>query len=315
MRAVAWVLWAASFVAGGANESGGRNMSTTNTESGRKVVPGISYSHGAGWSGSREAFFALDGTVSKVWISYAGKFDPRSPKPELGRYQRVLPIPVVKRLQQVLHTSRYQTLPAPKVIPPDTKSVAFMEPGANRWTSFPLPQRPPEILPVVEAMEAAINQVREAPLATAEFRARWVSGSIQAGTAFQLELEIANNGSEEAILATPFGERDPRAGGFMTLALKLDDGNEDPDGDEKGFSVRLDAGDLVASAGHAPTALLQLSGGAHRTYRIQKRLRLVPGRYLATLQYRGGPRDIRDNAVIDGEIYLDLPPLLVTVKK
>jgi hypothetical protein len=183
----------------------------------------INFSRDVGWSGNEVMELSRD-AVSSLDLSF--NYDSR---PEIGAWQAMLPRERFDAAWAALRASGYETLPGPTTIAPGTKLLSVGVRGPKealpRMRGFPMKPPPPELVTAVQALEAAMAELRKHPLRVLRGQATLSASHIKRGEALAIHLKLTNAGTHSLTTANPLAN-DSSAWSGIRLVLKDARGNE-----------------------------------------------------------------------------------------
>jgi hypothetical protein len=276
---------------------------TARNQKGSEAAPmdepvAINFSRDVGWSGSEGLELIRDGS-STLDLSF--NYDGR---PEIGTWQAVLPPKHFDATWALLRVSGYKTLPGPSSVAPGTKLLSIGVRGREDqvpWMrGFWMKPPPPELVPTVAALDAAMAELRKHPLRVLRGQASLGSPRVKKGQRAALTVRLTNVGSQMLTISNPLVGDPGSPGDWSGLRLTF----ADPHGKESDENLDVSTADVRAMPStREPT--LHLAPGASLDLEIRQNLDVPSGTYQLRVEYHNMIGDSSDSSVVRGTLGLD----------
>lgn len=257
----------------------------------------INFSRDVGWSGSEGLELIRDGS-STLDLSF--NYDGR---PEIGTWQAALPPERFDAAWALLRIAGYKTLPGPSTVEPGTKLLSIGVRGREDqlpWIRGFSIVPPPELVPTVAALDAAMAELRKHPLRVLRGQASLGSPRVKKGRRAALSVRLTNVGSQVLTISNPLVGDPGASGDWSGLRLTF----KDPCGKEGDENLDVSTVDVRSSQStREPT--LHLAPGAGVDLEIRQSLDVPSGTYQFRVEYHNMIGDSSDSSVVPGTLWLD----------
>jgi hypothetical protein len=241
-------------------------------------------------------------------------------KQEVGEYRHKLPSERGEALRAALRRSDYASLPQPGPATPGSLRVFIGEgvPGALPTTQgrFPSHDIPPALLPFMQAVGAAIEEIREHPYRVLAAQATFEQPEVTPDADVVILLTLRARGKVPAELFNPAGAlEDDRVGLILRIAA---DKPSDQLQDDDVAQFELGRADVVpiprpGARWEEPATKIELRPEDEMRVRLTKKLRLRPGRYNVVIIFTSVLRDIDPERGVEGTLTIN--PGTLTVRR
>ncbi len=257
----------------------------------------INLSRDVGWSGSEMMELARDAASSlDLSFNYDGH-------PEIGVWKATLPRERFAAAWAALRTSGYETLPGPSTIAPGTKQLFLGVRGpkeaAPQMRGFPMKPPPPELVPVLATLDAAIGELRKHPLRVLRGQAALVSPRVERGHEAVLSLRLTNAGTEPLTMGNPLVGDPGAPGAWSGIRLVL----VDVRGRQEQQQINVTPADLHSSSARTPT--VTLAPGASLDLEIRRKIDVASGTHQVRVEYHNLIGESAEPRVVRGTLWLD----------
>ena len=217
---------------------------TARNQKGSEAAPmdepvAINFSREVGWSGSEGLELTRDG-ISTLDLSF--NYDGR---PEIGTWQAALPPERFDAAWALLRVSGYEKVPGPSTIQPGMKMLHLgvrrrqdQLPRMRGWL-----EPPPEIVPTLAALDAAMAELRKHPLRVLRGQASLASARVKRGHEAVLSVRLTNVGSEVVTISNPLVGDPGSPGDWSGVRLAF----ADPRGEESDEQLDISTADVRLS--------------------------------------------------------------------
>ena len=257
----------------------------------------INFSRDVGWSGSEGLELIRDGS-STLDLSF--NYDGRS---DIGTWQAVLPPERFDAAWALLRVTGYKTLPGPSTVAPGTKMLSIGVRGREDqlpWIRGFSIEPPPELVPTVAALDAAMAEIRKHPLRVLRGQASLGSPRVKKGRRAALTVRLTNVGSQMLSISNPLVGDPGAPGDWSGLRLTF----KDPRGKEGDENLDVSTANVRSSLStREPT--LHLAPGASLNLEIRQGLDVPSGTYQLRVEYHNMIGDSSDSSVVPGTLWLD----------